>query len=227
MKKVLSLLLLGVLACVLQVASPAQAKSSKQNQATAQKDKQAKIDLFWQCSDKAFHEGNYPLAISYHKAIVALDPHDVESYSDAAWLMWSLGNGDEAQQHINRGLKANPKNWEMWDAAGQQDDLQKYFSEAQFAYGQAVKFIPAKEDSQMLRRRWAHAAENVGDTNTAICIWQKLVKDYPNDAVNKNNLNRILNPKPAASGAPPAKSDLKEAAFWPVKVLLARLESII
>jgi tetratricopeptide (TPR) repeat protein len=214
MKKVLSIMLMCVLACVVQRASLAQKDHN-----AAQTQKQAEIDLFWKCSDKAFHEGDYPLAISYHKAIVILDPHDVESYSDAAWLMWSLGNGDEAQQHINRGLKANPKNWEMWDAAGQQDDLQKYFSKAQFAYGQAVKFIPAKEDSQMLRRRWAHAAENAGDTKTAIRIWQKLVKDYPNDAVNKNNLDRILNPKPA----PPAKSNLKEAAFWPVKVLLARL----
>lgn len=220
MKKVLSILLISVLACALQVSSRAQSKSTKQDKSAAEKQKQAKIDSLWEKSDKAFHDGNYPLAISYHKAIVSLDPHDVESYSDAAWLMWSLGNGDEAQQHINRGIAANPKDWDMWDAAGQQDDLQKYFSKAQFAYSQAVKFIPTKEDSQMLRRRWAHAAENAGDTKTAIGIWQKLVKDYPNDAVNKNNLNRILNPKPV----PPAKSNLKEAAFWPVKVLLARLE---
>lgn len=225
--KVLSLLLIGVLACALQVASPAQSISRKTDQSAEQKKKDALIDLFWKSSDKAFHDGNYPLAISYHKAIVILDPHDVESYSNAAWLMWSLGNGDEAQQHINRGLKANPENWEMWDAAGQQDDLQKYFSKAEFAFGQAVKFIPAKEDSQMLRRRWAHAAENAGDQKTAIRIWQKLVKDYPNDVVNKNNLDRILNPKPDGGGGAPAKSNLKEAAFWPIKVLLARLESII
>ena len=225
--KILSLLLIGVLACALQVISPAQSISAKKDQSVEQKKKEALIDLFWKRSDKAFHDGDYPLAISYHKAIVILDPHDVESYSDAAWLMWSLGNGDEAQQHINRGLKANPENWEMWDAAGQQDDLQKYFSKAEFAFGQAVKFIPAKEDSQMLRRRWAHAAENAGDQKTAIRIWQKLVKDYPNDAVNKNNLDRIMNPKPAAGGGTPAKSNLKEAAFWPIKVLLARLESII
>jgi tetratricopeptide (TPR) repeat protein len=225
--KVLSLLLIGVLACALQVASPAQSISGKKDQSAEQKKKDALIDLFWKSSDKAFHDGDYPLAISYHKAIVILDPHDVESYSNAAWLMWSLGNGDEAQQHINRGLKANPQNWEMWDAAGQQDDLQKYFSKAEFAFGQAVKFIPATEDSQMLRRRWAHAAENAGDQKTAIRIWQKLVKDYPNDVVNKNNLDRILNPKPDVGGGAPAKSNLKEAAFWPVKVLLARLESLI
>ena len=219
MKKVLSILLISVLACTMQAASFAQSKPTKHDKKTSQNEKQAEIDLFWKMSDKAFHDGDYPLAISYHKAIVILDPHDVESYSNAAWLMWSLGNGDEAQQHINRGLKANPKNWEMWDAAGQQDDLQKYFSKAEFAFSQAVKLIPAKEDSQLLRRRWAHAAEHAGNTKTAIQIWQKLVKDYPNDAVNQNNLNRILNPKPAA----PAKSNFKEAAFWPVKVLLAKL----
>ncbi|MEO6908103.1 MAG: tetratricopeptide repeat protein [Abditibacteriaceae bacterium] len=222
MKTVFSILLIGILACALQVASRAQSKSTKQGQAAAQKQKQAKIDLLWKQSDEAFHNGNYPLAISYHKAIVALDPHDVESYSDAAWLMWSLGHGDEAQQHINRGIAANLKDWNMWDAAGQQDDLQKYFSKAEFAFSQAVKFIPAKEDSQMLRRRWAHAAENAGNIKTAIGIWQQLVKNYPNEAVNKNNLNRILHPQSAA----PVKSNLKQAAFWPVKVFLAPLLSL-
>jgi len=219
MKKVLSLLLIGVLACSLQITSRAQSASAKKADSAAQKKKVALIDELWKKSDEAFHKGDYPRAIALHKQIVELDPHDVESYSDAAWLMWSLGNGDEAQAHINRGIANNSKNWEMWDAAGQQDDLQKYFSKAQFAYSQAVKFIPAQEDSQMLRRRYAHAAENAGDVNIAIQIWQKLVKDYPNDAVNQNNLNRILHPKPA----PPANSNLKEAVFWPVKVLLARL----
>ena len=223
MKKVLSLLLIGVLSCALQLTSRAHSASSKVEKVASQNDRQTDIDLFWECSDKAFHDGNYPLAISYHKAIVALDPHDVESYSNAAWLMWSLGNGNEAQQHINRGLEANPESWEMWDAAGQQDDLQKYFSKAQFAYSQAVKFIPKKEDSQMLRRRWAHACENAGDKKSAIDIWQQLVKDFPNDPVNQNNLNRILHPQPAQS----AKSSFKAAAFWPVKVLLARLGFVI
>lgn len=223
MKKVLLLLLIITMWGSMQTSSHAHSAKEKSSQSAEQKENAELIDSFWKSSDKAFHEGDYPLAIRYHKAIVILDPHDVESYSNAAWLMWSLGNGDEAQQHINRGLKANPKNWEMWDAAGQQNDLQKYFSKAEFAYSQAVKFIPAKVDSQMLRRRWAHAAEHAGNTKTAIQIWRKLVKDYPNDAVNQNNLNRLLNPQPA----PPAKSHLKEAAFWPVKVLLARLELLL
>ncbi|HEX8833811.1 MAG TPA: tetratricopeptide repeat protein, partial [Abditibacteriaceae bacterium] len=63
---------------------------------------------FWRKSDEAFHAGDYPRAIGLHKAIVALDPADVESYGVAAWLMWSMGSGDEAVAHIKRGLAANP-----------------------------------------------------------------------------------------------------------------------
>lgn len=223
MRKVLLAFLISILACSMQAVSYAHSTPDSKSSHSAHPEKAALIDEFWKSSDEAFHAGHYERAIALHKAIVVLDPHDVESYSNAAWLMWSLGNGDQAQEHIARGLKANPTNWEMWDAAGQQHDLQKYFSKAEFAYSQAVKFIPADVDSQMLRRRWAHAAEHAGNTRTAIGIWQKLVNDYPNDAVNQNNLNRLLHPKPT----PPAKSNFKEAALWPVKVLLAQLELLI
>ena len=47
--------------------------------------------------------------------------------------------------------------------------------------------------------------------------WQQLVKDYPNDVVNQNNLNRILHPQPAADDAAneaaPTKSNLKAACM--------------
>jgi len=179
----------------LQLASFAQTSQvhdhSKTPSHQAQIDEDDIIGWFWERSDIAFHAGDYPRAIALHKAIVALDPHDVESYSVAAWLMWSLGNGDEAQQHIERGLKANPDNWEMWDAAGQQDDLQKYFSKAQDAYARAVKLIPAETDSQMLRRRLAHAAENADDLQTAQETWKQLTQDYPTESVNSHNLKRV------------------------------------
>lgn len=203
MKKLLSSLLFVFLVWSLQ-APPAQAQTKPKHALTAAQKKARTLDRLWEQSDEAFHKGDYPLAIRLHKAIVALDPHDVESYSDAAWLMWSMGNGDEAQQHINRGLAANPKNWKMWDAAGQQDDLQKYFSKAEDAFKHAVKFLPPKEDSQMLRRRLAHAAEDAGDLTTALQTWKKLVADFPKEAVNQNNLKRvqlkIQAPQPTKAG---------------------------
>lgn len=162
---------------------------------------ETQVDQFWRLSDEAFHDGDYPRAISFHKAIVLLDPHDTESYGNAAWLMWSLGQKDQALAHIARGLKANPTDSEMWDVAGQQYDLQKKETpalavKAKDAFADAVKFLTAdadKNDAQMLRRRLAHAAEKAGDLPLSISTWRQLVADFHKDAVNKNNLARVEN----------------------------------
>jgi tetratricopeptide (TPR) repeat protein len=156
-------------------------------------------DYFWRESDEAFHAGDYPRAIELHRAIVAYDPGDVESYSVAAWLLWSLGKKDEALAHLQRGLSANPNNWLMWDAAGQQYDLQKRASpelaaNAKNAFARAVQLLPRSadpNDAQMLRRRLAHAAEKANDLNLSLSTWHDLARDFPDDAVNKNNLARV------------------------------------
>lgn len=148
-------------------------------------------EYFWRKADVAFHAGDFERTIALHKAIIALDATDVESYSIAAWLMWSLGRGDEALAHIKRGINANSSDWEMWDAAGEQYDLQKQYTSARDAYSQAVRILPPDTDSQFLRRRLAHAAEHAGDLKLAESTWRGLTKDFPNDAVNSSNLSRV------------------------------------
>jgi tetratricopeptide (TPR) repeat protein len=148
------------------------------------------VDYLWRKSDEAFHNGDYNRAVGLHKAIVVLAPDDVESYSVAAWLLWSMERGPEAMAFIQRGLDANPNDPEMWDAAGQHYDLQKKLPEAQKAYAKAVE-LSGKDAPQLLRRRYAHAAEHAGDWATSLTVWQALVKDYPNEAVNRNNLARV------------------------------------
>jgi tetratricopeptide (TPR) repeat protein len=133
---------------------------------------------------------------------VAIDPHDVQSFGVAAWLMWSLGKKDEALAHIARGLKENSNDWEMWDEAGQHYQLQAgmrdpnpaLLQQAKTAFARAVALLSEdvdKNDAQMLRRRLAHAAEKTGDFDLALATWKKLVEDYPDEAVNKNNLARV------------------------------------
>jgi tetratricopeptide (TPR) repeat protein len=160
-----------------------------------------KTGALWAKSDKAFHDGDYEKAIIYHRQIEEIDPHDVESFSIAAWLMWSLGHKDAALRHIERGLKVNGDNWQMWDEAGQHYNLQAgreeaspLLAKAKNAYARAVELLPAdadKNDAQMLRRRLAHAADKVGDLELSLATWKKLVEDYPDDAVNKNNMARV------------------------------------
>jgi tetratricopeptide (TPR) repeat protein len=149
------------------------------------------IEFLWRKSDDAFHAGDYERAIACHKAIVALAPDEIQSYAVGAWLLWSLGKGDEALAFLQRGLDRNPDDWEMWEAAGNQYDLQKKRPEARAAYVRSVALIPATENSQMLRRRLAHAAERDGDLTLSLQTWRDLVRDFPNDVVNQNNLARV------------------------------------
>ena len=148
------------------------------------------VDYFWRKSDVAFHAGDYPRAINLHKAIVILAPDEVDSYGAGAWLMWSLGNSKEALDFIDQGLKANPSDPEMWNTAAEQYDLMKKFKDAQGAYGKAIA-LSGKSAPELLRRCYAHAAEHAGDLSASLDTWTALVKDYPNDAVDKNNLARV------------------------------------
>ena len=147
-------------------------------------------DYLWRRSDVAFHAGDYPRAISLHRAIVTIDPTDVESYGVGAWLLWSIDKKAEADAFILQGLKDNPDNWEMWDTAAKQYGLEKNYAQERDSYSRAVD-LAGKDADQMLRRRFAHASENAGDLSGSAEVWRGLVADFPNEAVNKNNLARV------------------------------------
>jgi tetratricopeptide (TPR) repeat protein len=176
------------------------------------------VDYFWRKSDEAFHAGDYPRAIGLHRAIVALDPTQVESYGVGSWLLWSMGKPEEALQFLQIGLKANPQDSEMWEAAAQQYNLQKRFTDSRDAYAKAVE-LAGKDAPQMLRRRYAHAAEHAGDWNKSAEIWRGLVADFPNDVVNKNNLARVEKGPPAGA-APQATAGIATAGVVVLVILV-------
>lgn len=197
--KIFKALLLASALLALPVA--VQAQPGDADDATQAARVQKKTDKLWAKSDQAFHDGDYKTAITYHKQIQELDPHDVESFSVSAWLMWSLGENEQALAQIERGLKVNGADWDMWDEAGQHYQLQigrdadsPLLPKMLEAFNRAVELLPAdanKNDAMMLRRRLAHAAEKNKNYDLALATWRKLVEDYPNDQVNKNNLARL------------------------------------
>ncbi|HEX8234691.1 MAG TPA: tetratricopeptide repeat protein [Abditibacteriaceae bacterium] len=178
-------------------AAPGKSGASKSGKAAPKKKtpaqlREEKLDSLWKQSDKAFHDGNYPLAVSFHRKIVAIDPTDTEAYSNGAWLLWSMGKGNDALAFLQRGIKANPKNADMWEAVGNHyGTFLKRHRDAQVAYARAIQYSPRGANTQMLRRRLAHAAEGAGDLQTSLATWRALVRDYPNISVNRNNLARV------------------------------------
>ena len=173
-------------------SKPSNSTKATPKKKTAAQLREERIVSLWKQSDKAFHAGNYPLAVSFHRQIVAIDPADVEAYSNAAWLLWSMGKGDDALAFLQRGIKANPKNADMWEALGNHyGSFLKRHREAQVAYTRAIQYSPSGANTQMLRRRLAHAAEGAGDLQTSLSTWRALVRDYPGIPVNRNNLARV------------------------------------
>lgn len=189
-------------------------KSMPAKSKAAPKKVESKLDILWRQADEAFHHGDYEKSIALHKQVVALDPHDAQSFGVAAWLMWSLGRGDEAIAHLRRGVAGDPKNWEMWKELGENTQLQKRWQDSQDAYTRAVALMPKAEDSQMLRRSLAHAAEKAGDLPTSIATWRALTKDFPGEPVNHNNLARVEKAlaNPPATEAIPSGNETPEAS---------------
>jgi tetratricopeptide (TPR) repeat protein len=66
-------------------------------------------NYFWLKADAAFEKGDYDRAIALYKAVMAIEPDNVQAYSNAAWLTWSVGRGEEATAMLQRGTQANPK----------------------------------------------------------------------------------------------------------------------
>lgn len=196
------LLAVSLLPFAVSSAAPPKKQAPAKVKAPTKTPLEARVDALWEQSDAAFHKGDYPAAIALHRQIVKLAPDDVESYSVGAWLLWSMGQDQDisssasknfkadARAFIAQGLRANPKNPEMWDTAGEHYNLDRSFGDAKFAFAKAVQLSGSKAP-EMLRRRLAHAAEGAGDWNLATQTWTDLVRDFPNEPVNKNNLTRV------------------------------------
>jgi tetratricopeptide (TPR) repeat protein len=173
-------------------AAPSKSAKAAPKKKTAAQLRAEKLDALWKQTDVAFHNGDYPRAIALHRQITAIDPTDVESYSNAAWLLWSSGKGTEALTHLQKGIKANPKNPQMWETLGDHlGSFRKRPRDAQIAYTRALQYSKPGANTQMLRRRLAHAAERAGDLRTSVATWRGLVRDYPGVPVNQNNLRRV------------------------------------
>ena len=150
------------------------------------------LDELYHQSDAAYHKGDYPLAIEKFKAIVVLDPDDVEAFSTGAWLMWSLGNGDEATAFMRRGVSLSPQDGEMWEAAADHFDQRKIFPlEVLADYQKALSLAPKEKNTRLLRHRVAIAAQIVGDLTLATQVWTGVLKDYPDDAIAADKLQLL------------------------------------
>ncbi len=133
-------------------------------------------DLFSGC-DKHFDHGEYNHVINMSRVVVQGDPHNVEAYSNAAWLLWSTDRTASGLSFLKQGLAANKNNFYMYDELGQFYWLHLHKPALALPYyAQAVKYpcpmltwhglAHCYELTGHLRKSeaaWAHASKIKGD----------------------------------------------------------------
>src|ERR1044071_3738034 len=69
------------------------------------------MNQLWVQIDHHFHEGEYNHAINLCRIVVQGDPHNMEAYANASWLLWSTGRNEEALKILVDGAAANPEKY--------------------------------------------------------------------------------------------------------------------
>lgn len=184
----MGLLAAGLLASAIAVARPARGDAGI---AVADAIVAAACDRMSAITDAHWHKGEYNHIIRLCRVVVSGEPDAITAYSDAAWLLWSLGRDSEAVQLYEAGLKANPATYQFYHEIGYY-----YFNHVK-DYRKALGYLEqavSKPDCPVfVLHILAHSYERLGDGARAIATWQKAADDPRNPArpTALRNLQRI------------------------------------
>jgi tetratricopeptide (TPR) repeat protein len=128
-----------------------------------------------------------PKTVAALDRVVQLDPHSIEPYANAAWLLWSSGKYTEAEQYYQRMVEANPDNPEAYYVVGCYFMFRDHPVEALPWLEQAVAHGIAAPKNHL----YGHALVKAGRTEQAMAFWQKLLTADPNDEVAKRVLSKL------------------------------------
>lgn len=163
---------------------------------------QKKLDAMWdrleydmmRLSDFYWHEGQHLRLVRMLYVLVEVNPKNVETFSALGWVLDSYGNERKAFQIYDRGIAANPNDWDLYFDAGFWHFQKKNYQSALKYLQKAVSF---KDAPPMVWKTLAHTYDRMGQVEKSLEIWEKLVKMDPEDGANKSNLERV---KKKASG---------------------------
>ena len=126
----------------------------------------------WARSDDYYHAGKFAESVHLLQRVISLDPGDVEAYSVAAWLTWSLGDEPAARRYVQEAVRANPNSSEAHFELGQH-----LFDRANLPAAAAASLRRAYElpgCRPPVARLLAHALCYAERPNEAVALWGEL-----------------------------------------------------
>jgi tetratricopeptide (TPR) repeat protein len=137
-------------------------------------------------SDWYFHKGDYDQAIRANEADVFLDPQNVDAWTNAAWLTWSMNRDEEADKLYEACIAAKPKEYDAYFQYGMFRNARKRLAEA----AELMKRACACEGAPVtVFRMCGHTLEAAGRTAEARQWWQEAAKKFPDDPVIKRKVD--------------------------------------
>ena len=117
-----------------------------------------------------------------------MEPHFIEPYGTAAWLLESLGRDHEALALYRQAVTTVPERWET------HQDLGMFYYQHKDYPAAAGEFRAATKKPGAPSYVWkllGHACEHAGDLEQAVAAWKGAARVAPNDPAIAVNLQRL------------------------------------
>jgi len=153
------------------------------------------IDVLWNAVIGAFnvetdwwwHHGDYDQCIRCMQVMLLMDPTLTETYSNIAWLQWSLGDETSAIGTYHRALSELPDNAWSYHYLGQHYFMTRRYELAIPYLREAVRLQP----DIISRRMLAHSLEHTGQMDACLRHWREMYEQSPDDPAVKFNYERV------------------------------------
>lgn len=187
---------LPLVLCLFVIGSPALgqktgAPPALSGEARAEAMTQQIVNQLRIAQDRHWHKGEYCHIVNLARIIAASDPHDLENYSQAGWLLWSMDRDADAVAMYKQGIAANPHTYYMYDELGWY-----YYNRKKDAANAVVYLQKAVEQPDCRAQAFhtlAHAYEKLGNLQKARDTWARAVAlaDNPTRPAARVNLERV------------------------------------
>ncbi len=131
------------------------------------------LDQIYNQADKHFEKGEWNHSVGLFKMVEEGDPHDVKTYCDVAYMLWSSDRNDQAIEQLKVGLARNPNTSYMYDELGTHYWLHLHDAEKAIPYlEKAIKF-PCKWPTY---HTLAFCYQKLGQWDNAVKTWRESTK---------------------------------------------------
>jgi tetratricopeptide (TPR) repeat protein len=146
------------------------------------------VDGLWEETDHFWHDGDYQRIVDLCRVIVEADPSFNEAYSNAAWLLWSLGDIPGADAFLEFGINRTPSKGELYYEFGRHLYTTKRYPSAKPYLEKAVAYPNAQPTWYSTL---GHTYRQLKDYDNAVKTWAAVVEKFPTFVSGPPNLKRV------------------------------------